>query len=83
MLTGEVGLDFGKESELEETGFDNGTDMLAIKSYTKIFGSGTDIGDEGIRGIVGGDSVVIEYYDFGFILVKCQEIVVHPGLNVV
>ena len=64
-MTGEVWLDFCEESELEEAGFDNGADMfvhfkVTVEDYTKVFGRGANVGDEGVRGVVGGDSVVVE-----------------------
>ena len=50
---------------MEEAGFDNGADMfvhfkVTVEDYTKVFGRGANVGDEGVRGVVGGDSVVVE-----------------------
>ena len=87
MLTGEIGFDFGEKSELKETAFDDGTNVfvhfkIAVKDYAKVFGGGADIGEEGVRGIVGSESVMVKYYDFSFILVECQEVIAHPRLDV-
>ena len=42
LLSGEIGLEFGEESELEVTGFDDGADVFVhfegvVEKHTKVF----------------------------------------------
>ena len=73
---------------MEEASFDDGADVIGhfkitVKDNAKVFGGGADIGDESVRDSVGGDGVMVENYDFSFILVECQEVIVHPSLDIV
>ena len=87
LLTGEIRLDFGKESELEIAGFDDGADVCVhferiVKKYTKIFGGRADIGGQSVRYCEGHVSVVIENDYFSFVLIECEEVGVHPGFDI-
>ena len=73
---------------MEEASFDDGADVIGhfkitVKDNAKVFGGGADIGDESVRDSVGGDGVMVENNDFSFILVECQEVIVHPSLDIV
>ena len=74
LLSGEIGLDFGEESELEVTGFDDGADVFVhfegvVEKHTKVFGGRADIGGQGVRYCERRVRVVVENDNLSFVLV--------------